>query len=98
MSFLSVGMLNTKGQHNKSLKPNAYRRDFQPHYASKGFGKCILPCWPGIGLAQAICCSSKLFNGPGGIGDPLAPRANIEPGFSQASVGHGKDIMSSGDA
>jgi len=39
MSFLSVGMLNKKGQHNKSLKPNAYRRDFQPHYASKGFGK-----------------------------------------------------------
>ena len=53
MSFLSVGMLNTKGQHNKSLKPNVYRRDFQPHYASKGFGKCILRCWPGIGLAQA---------------------------------------------
>jgi hypothetical protein len=39
MSFLSVGMLNTKGQHNKSLKPNACRRDLQPHYASKGFGK-----------------------------------------------------------
>jgi hypothetical protein len=39
---------------NKSLKPNAYRSDFQPHYASKGFGKCISLCWPGIGLAQAL--------------------------------------------
>ncbi|MBE7467744.1 MAG: hypothetical protein HS114_01205 [Anaerolineales bacterium] len=39
---------------NKSLKPNAYRRDFQPHFASKGFGKCVTLCWPGIGLAQAL--------------------------------------------
>ena len=39
---------------NKSLKPNAYRRDFQPHIASKGFEKCISPYWPGIGLAQAL--------------------------------------------
>jgi hypothetical protein len=46
--------------NNKSLKPNAYQRDFQPHYASKGFGKCILPCWPGIGLAQALVgCMDK---------------------------------------
>jgi hypothetical protein len=40
--------------NNKSLKPNAYRRDFQPHIASKGFGKCVTLCWPGIGLAQAL--------------------------------------------
>jgi hypothetical protein len=40
--------------NNKSLKPNAYRRDSQPHLASTGFGKCILPCWPGIGLAQTL--------------------------------------------
>jgi len=39
---------------NKSLKPNAYRRNFQPHTASKGFGKCATPCWPGIGLAQGV--------------------------------------------
>jgi hypothetical protein len=37
--FFISSMLNTKGQHNKSFKPNAYRCDFQPHYASKGFGK-----------------------------------------------------------
>jgi hypothetical protein len=39
---------------NKSLKPNAYYGDFQAHIASKGFDKCILPCWPGSALAQAL--------------------------------------------
>jgi hypothetical protein len=39
MSFISGGILNTKGQYNKSLKLNACRRDFRPHFASKDFGK-----------------------------------------------------------
>jgi hypothetical protein len=48
------GSFNPALPPNKSLKPNAYRRDFQPHLASKGSGKCVTPCWPGIGLAQAL--------------------------------------------
>jgi len=48
------GGFNPASPPNKSLKPNAYRRDFQPHISSKGFDKCTLPCWPGIGLAQAL--------------------------------------------
>jgi hypothetical protein len=46
---------------NKSLKPNAFRRDIQPHLASKGFGKCTLPCWPGIGLVQALAAFIEIF-------------------------------------
>jgi hypothetical protein len=39
MSILSVGMLNTKGQYNKWLKPSVCWCDLQPHFANKGFGK-----------------------------------------------------------
>jgi hypothetical protein len=39
MIFLSVGLFNTKEQHNQSLKLNAYHHDFKPYYANDGFGK-----------------------------------------------------------
>jgi hypothetical protein len=45
---------NPASRPNNGVKLTAYRRDFQPHFASKGFDKCTLPCWPGIGLAQAL--------------------------------------------
>jgi hypothetical protein len=38
-----------KRQPNNSLQPNAYRRDFRPSFAGKGFGQWVRSCWPGIG-------------------------------------------------
>ena len=46
------GGFNPALPFSKLLEPNACRRDFQPYVANNGFGKCILPCWLGINLAQ----------------------------------------------